>query len=82
MRRRVTLVFAAWIAAFLALNILLTFSLWPLLRYAETLSTQYAANSTLIATMTAAVEVIRSSAIQAHVRLPRPKWQRTRPRAP
>lgn len=67
MRRRVTVVFAAWVAAFLASNILLAYSLWPQLRHAETLSTRYAANSTLIARMTAALEVIRSSAIQAHV---------------
>lgn len=68
MRRRVTGVFAAWVAAFFALSILLAFSLWPQLQYAETLSTQYAANSTLVAKMTAALEVIRWSAVQAHVR--------------
>jgi signal transduction histidine kinase len=67
MRRRVTVVFAAWVAAFFALNLVLAFSLWPQLRYAETLSGQYAANSTLIARMTAALEVIRWSAVQAHV---------------
>jgi signal transduction histidine kinase len=67
MRRRVTAVFAAWVAAFFALNLLLVTSLWPQLRYADTLSTRYAANSTLIAKMTAALEVIRSFAIQSQV---------------
>ena len=60
MRRRVTGVFAAWVGAFFALNILLVSSLWPQLRYLETLSTQYAANSTLIAKMTAALEATRT----------------------
>jgi signal transduction histidine kinase len=67
MRRRVTVVFAAWVAAFFASNIFLALSLWPQLEYAEALSTQYAASSTLIARMTGDVQAIRSSAAAARL---------------
>jgi nitrogen-specific signal transduction histidine kinase len=68
MRRRLTTVFVAGIAALFLLALAALLVLWPQLQRAEALSSRYAANSRLVAEMGGAVQIIRSSATQHHVR--------------
>lgn len=69
MRRRVTAVFVAGIAALFVLALAAFLALWPQLQRSEALSSRYAVNSRLVAEMSGAVQIIRSSATQHHVRL-------------
>jgi signal transduction histidine kinase len=69
MRQRLTAVFAAIVTAFVALDLVVVLSLWPQLHRLEALSTQFAANTTLIARMRGDLHVMRSAAAQRHVRL-------------
>jgi signal transduction histidine kinase len=68
MRRRLTAVLAAIVAAFFALDLVILVSLWPQLRRVEALSTRYAASVQIITGMRGDLRDIRTTAARQRLR--------------